>query len=170
MNTSELGSTLCRIVGVFLFVRAAQAISWLSLKAFMITGDLSDFAIGLLITVVPPLVGGLLLWKYSDRIARIGDKLEASKLSMSLTRDDLLEVGIFLVGLYAVLFALVTGVDVELLDWMTRSAGESQSSFYDESLIRNWTKRIGYFLQIVLGGGLIHWRRSIVALGKKLGE
>ncbi len=89
---------------------------------------------------------------------------------MSLTRDDLLEVGIFLVGLYAVLFALVTGVDVELLDWMTRSAGESQSSFYDESLIRNWTKRIGYFLQIVLGGGLIHWRRSIVALGKKLGE
>ncbi len=80
MNTSELGSTLCRIVGVFLFVRAAQAISWLSLKAFMITGDLSDFAIGLLITVVPPLVGGLLLWKYSDRIARIGDKLEASKL------------------------------------------------------------------------------------------
>ena len=151
-------------------MRAAQAISWLSLKAFMITGDLSDFAIGLLITVVPPLVGGLLLWKYSDRIARIGDKLEASKLSMSLTRDDLLEVGIFLVGLYAVLFALVTGVDVELLDWMTRSAGESQSSFYDESLIRNWTKRIGYFLQIVLGGGLIHWRRSIVALGKKLGE
>jgi len=170
MNASEIGSTLCRIVGVFLFVRAAQAISWISLKTFIITGDLSDFAVGLLITVVPPLVGGSLLWKYSDRIARIGDKFEAPKISTSLTRDDLLEAGIFLVGLYAVLFGLVTAIDIELIDWMTRSAGESQSSFYDESLIRNWTKRAGYLLQIILGGGLIYRRSSIVALGRKLGE
>lgn len=170
MNTSEIGSTLCRIVGVYLFVRAAQSVSWITLKAFIITGDLSDLAIGLLIAVVPPLVGGSLLWKYSDRIARIGDRLEASKLSTSLSRDDLLNVGIFLVGLYAVLFGLVEAVDVETTDWMYRSAGESQNSFYDETLIRSWTRRTGYLFQIILGGGLIYRSSSIVALSRKFGE
>lgn len=145
---------------------AAQGVSWISLKAFIITGEIGDFALGLLITAIPSAIAGVFLWKFSDRIGQVSDQSDPAQLSANLTTDDLLEAGVFFVGVYAVLFGLVDAVGIEAADWMTRSA-EEPLSFHDETLIRNWTRRAGYLLQIALGGGVIYYRHSLVTLSHK---
>ena len=167
MKTNVIASTLCKIAAVYLFMTAAQGVSWISLKAFLITGDLSDFAIGILLTVAPSAVAGALLWKFSDRIGRVSDQPGPAELSASLTADDMLEAGVFLVGLYAVLFGLVDAVGVEAIDWLARSKPDAESDYLENALIRNWTRRAGYMLQIVLGVCLVYGRRSLVALSHR---
>ena len=167
MKTNVIASTLCKIAAVYLFMTSAQGVSLISLKAFMITGDAGDFALGLLITVVPSAVAGIFLWKFSDRIGQVSDQPETAELSANLTTDDLLAVGIFLVGLYAVLFGLVDIIGVEGADWLARSMPDRETDYQSHALIRNWTRRAGYLLQIFLGVGLIYGRLSLVALSHK---
>ena len=111
-----------------------------------------------------------MLWKFSDRIGHVSDESGTAAFSANLTTDGLLGAGVFLVGLYAVLFGLVDAVGVEAADWMARSA-ENQTDFQDEVLIRNWTRRAGHLLQIGLGVGLIydrHRAREAVAIALKI--
>ena len=168
MKTNVIASTLCKIAAVFLFMTAAQGVSWITLKAFVITGDLSDLLLSLLFTAVPAAVAGVLLWKYSDRIARVADQAEPAELSPTVTTDDLLGAGIFLVGLYAILFGLVDAIGVETADWMARSIPDLDSEYQANALIRNWTRRVGYLSQIVLGGGVIYYRRRLIVLSHRL--
>lgn len=167
MKTNVIASTLCKIAAVYLFITAAHGVSLISVKAYMITGDLADLALGLLIMVVPPVVAGVFLWKFSDRIGQVSDQPEPAKLSANLTTDDLLAVGVFLVGLYAVLFGLVDAIGVEGADWVARSIPDSEADYQSHALFRNWARRAGYLLQIFLGVGLIYSRFSLVALSHK---
>ena len=164
MKTNVVASTLCKIAAVFLFMTAAQGVTWITLKAFVITGELSDLLLSLLFTAAPAAVAGVLLWKYSDRIGRVADQTGPAELSPNVTTDDLLVAGIFLVGLYAILFGIVDAIGVEAADWMARSIPDLDSEYQANALIRNWTRRVGYLLQIILGGGVIYYRHRLVAL------
>ena len=168
MKTNVIASTLCKIAAVFLFMTAAQGVTWITLKAFVITGDLSDLLLGVLFTAAPAAVAGVLLWKYSDRIGRVADQTGSAELSPTVTSDDLLRAGIFLVGLYAILFAIVDVIGVEAADWMARSIPDLDSDYQANALIRNWTRRVGYLTQIVLGGGVIYYRHRLVDLSHRI--
>jgi len=165
--TSEIGFAFCRIVSVYFFVAAVRGVSWISLKAFLITGDFSDFFLGLLFTSAPAAVAGVLLWHYSDRIAKIPEKPDAAEMSTQLPTDKLLQVGVFLVGLYAVLIGLAEAIDIEAIDWMARSKPDVDSDYQARALIRNWTRRAGNLVQILLGVGLIYWRDRVVGFAHK---
>jgi hypothetical protein len=155
------------LMAEFLFMTAAQGVTWITLKTFVITGDFSDFLLSLLFTAAPAAVAGVLLWKYSDRIARVADQAEPAELSRTITTDDLLGAGIFLVGLYAILFGLVDAIGVEAADWLARSIPDPDSDYQANALIRNWTRRVGYLLQIVLGAGVIYYRHRLVVLSHR---
>ncbi len=170
MKTIVIASTLCKIAAVFLFMTAAQGVTWITLKAFMITGDVSDLLLSLLFTAAPAVVAGVFLWKYSDRFGRVADHAGSAELSPTVTSDDLLRVGIFLVGLYAILFGIVDAIGVEAVDWMTRSSPDLDNDYQANALIRNWTRRIGYLLQIVLGAGVIYYRHRLVSMSYKFGK
>lgn len=165
--TSELGFTLCRIASVYFFVTALRGISWISVKAFMITSDISDFALGLLFTSAPAAVAGILLWRYSDRISTLPEKPEKTAMPMDLTTGRLLEAGVFLVGLYAVLIGLVEAINNEAIDWMARSKPDTDSNYQSQVVSRNWARRAGYLLQITLRIVLIYWRNNIAAFAQK---
>jgi hypothetical protein len=167
MITSEIGFVLCRIASVYFFVAAVRGVSWISLKAFLITGDLSDFALGLLLTSAPAAIAGILLWRYSDRIARIPEKPQRVEEPVRIPTDKLLEISVFFVGLYAVLIGLVDAIDIEAIDWMARSKPDVDSDYQEQALIRNWTRRVANLLQIILGVGLIYWRSSVVAFAHR---
>lgn len=168
MKTNVIASTLCKIAAVFLFMTAAQGVTWITLKAFVITGDLSDLLLSLLFTAAPAAVAGVLLWKYSDRIGRVTDQAGPTELSPTVTSDDLLRAGVFLVGLYAILFGIVDAIGVEATDWMARSIPDVDSDYQANALLRNWTRRVGYLTQIVLGGGVIYYRHRLVDLSHKI--
>lgn len=170
MKTNIIASTLCKIAAVFLFMTAAQGVTWITLKAFVITGDLSDLLLSLLFTAAPAAVAGVLLWKYSDRVGRVADQAGTAELSPTVTTDDLLGAGIFLVGLYAILFGIVDAIGVEAADWMARSIPDLDIDYQANALIRNWTRRVGYLLQIGLGACAIYYRHRLVVLSHRFGK
>lgn len=81
--------------------------------------------------------------------------------------DKLLQVGVFLVGLYAILIGLAEAIDIEAIDWMARSKPDVDSDYQQQALIRNWIRRVGNLVQIILGVGLIYWRDRVVAFAHK---
>ena len=167
MKINQIGFAFCRIASVYFYVAAVRGVSWISLKAFLITGDFSDFFLGLLITSAPAAIAGFLLWRYSDRIAKVPVKPEAAEVPTEIPIDSLLRLGVFLVGLYAVLIGLAEAIDIEAIDWMTRSSPDADSHSQEQSLIRTWTRRVGNLVQIGLGIGLIYWRDRVVAFAHK---
>jgi len=164
---SEIGFAFCRIASVYFFVAAVRGVSWISLKAFLITGEFSDFFLGLLFTSAPAAIAGAVLWRYSDRIASIPEKLEASDMPIQIPTEKVLQIGVFLVGLYAILVGLAEAIDIEAIDWMARSSPDVDSDYQKQALIRNWTRRVGNLVQIGLGVGLIYWRDKVVAFAHK---
>ena len=164
MTTGLIGSVLCRIAAVFLFVEAARSVSWILPRAFYDGGDLLDFAVGLLMSAVAPIVGGIFLWKHSHRIGSACGGSLTPEVSTNLGHDDLVAAGVILIGLYTVLFGLVAAVTVETVDWSLRMTIDDESKIFEEALLRNWSHRAGYAVQIVLGVGLIFGQKRLLVL------
>ena len=162
MTTNTIGRVLCKIAAAYFAVQAAQGISYVVPIAYSDTGGYTGFLVSLLVAVGAPLLIGFLLWKYADRIAGSGDAPSEQRVSTDLTKDDLLEAGLVLIGVGAILFGISRALPVEFSDLWYRLSQDDESQFLDQILIRNWGVRLGYLLQIAMGFALIYGRQSII--------
>jgi hypothetical protein len=129
--------------------------------------DFLAFGIGILTAIGAPVLGAVVLWKYADRIARVKDAASDAEVSVSIGQDELIEAGILLVGVYAVSFGLIVAVNVESMDWNYRLSVEDGEPYIDDIINRNWSRRLAYLAQILLGIYLVLGRQSILRLVKK---
>lgn len=162
MTTNTIGRVICKIAAVYFAVQAAERIAYAVPFAFSNTASFASILVTLLTAIGAPLVLAFLLWKYADRIAGPGNAGAEQAVSTDLTQDDLLEAGLILIGVAAILFAISRAVPDELLDLWHRLSRDEERFVLDYALVQGWGRRIGYIVQIALGFGLIYGRQSII--------
>jgi hypothetical protein len=162
MTTSIIGRVLCRIAAVYFLVQAAQGLSFVIPYAFDDYADAALFTVSVLLAIGAPLLCAFVLWKFADRIASVGDTAAEKSVSTDLTQDDILEAGIILIGVAAILFGIVDAIRTELADLWYRLSRDEEQLFLDQTLIQHWTLRLGYLFQLFLGFALVYGRQSII--------
>lgn len=162
MTTNIIGRVICKIAAVYFVVQGARGITYVVPIAFEATTSFGVFLISLFATVGAPLILAFLLWKYADQIAATDDAASPQNISTEVTKEDLLEVGLVLIGTVAILFGIANAIPIEFSDLWLRLSQDYDNSYLDEALIHNWGERLGYITQIVLGFLLIYGKKSVL--------
>ena len=156
MITTSLNVVLCRIGAVILFVQAAENVGAVVPQMVMFSGSLNTATAYMGMMLATPLVGGILLWIYGGKLAR--KRKEPSMDSIhSVQSSDLVIVGTFVLGLYALLLGITSAAYTELmlLSQSDHAANNPQiSSQY-------FAMRVSYLIQIGMGVLLVLGRRFI---------
>ena len=166
MITSTVGVVLCRLVAIMLFINAAENIAYSAVQFFQSPAGIVPGLIAISLTIFAPVVTGVVLWIYAERICRINSSSSEPQLSSSLHAVDLIVIGTTLIGLYAVLFGVVSAVRIETGFWAQGQLNPNTYFPYDTTAHRVLL-RAPYITQIVLGGLLIVGRRSLAKLLQK---
>lgn len=167
MITSTVGVVLCRLAAIMLFINAAENIAYSATQFFQSTVGIVPSFVAISLTIFAPVVTGVILWIYAERICRINSSSSEAQLSSSLQSVDLIVIGTTLIGLYALLFGVVSAVRIETGFWGQAQLGPS-TYFPTDTTVHRVLLRAPYMTQIVLGGLLIVGRRSLTKLLQKV--
>lgn len=164
MRTSVTGVVLCRLAAVLLFFQAVENAGFLLFQPSIATLSIGGlFAVGGL-SVISPAVAAVLIWWFAERICRVGgvnrDPDPAAE-DGSADESRLIATGTLLIGLYALLFGVITASRMEIgylvQDTLGQGGGFSPS---DESLLR-LGNRLSYLFQILAGIVLVVGRDAL---------
>lgn len=110
---------------------------------------------GAILLTGAPVVAGIVLWKFAERIVDFGRGSHVDEDSVSIASADLISAGTYLIGVYVLVFAFVSAVNTELsslLKPVLDSGVPDSSDGLDSQAI---TRRVSYALRIVIGISLM---------------
>ena len=151
MVARSIGIVICRVGAVLLFMQGLQNIGYVIYPIDDFFGSWSGFLAGAVLLAGAPVAAGIALWFFADRICDFDQKPYADSASQTIASADLISAGTYLIGVYVLVFALVSMVNVELsfLAAPALDSGASESSQrMDGQAI---TRRVNYVLRIVVG-------------------
>ena len=167
MITSTVGVVLCRLAAILLFINAAENIAYSATQFFQSTVGSLPGLVAISLTVIAPILTGVVIWIYAERICRINSASSEPQLSRSLQAVDLVVIGTTLIGLYAVLFGVVSAVRIETGFWVQGQLFPN-TYFPSDTVAHRVLLRAPYATQIVLGGLLIVGRRTLAKVLQKV--
>lgn len=164
MITHGIGVVLCRIAAVVLFVKAASNLSFVVPSAFGSFADPILTIAMIAFSIAAPLVAGMILWIFAERICRVRADSSPADMTVSVESHDLIRIGVFLIGLYTILNGTVSGVRTETLVI-------GQNSFSDNEMLNSTANRshiaslrASYIAEVLFGSLLIIGRKKITAI------
>jgi len=162
MNALTISFVLVRLAAVFLFVRAIQGLATFS---FVLTGDsqIATFgAVTLTFMVLLPGTIALVLWIYPEKVT--GAQQTSAKSEGSISAEQILMLGISLIGIYMAVYGIVELVQIETahgLQWHLADEAGLPHERLDDGLI---AKRAASFAQVFMAFGLLLGRRGLSKL------
>ncbi len=147
-------------MGAVLVVTSAfHGLGFMIAPLFGGSADLEFFLMFALMTVVP-LVAASFLWVYADRISHIPYAPQRPSTVGDFELEELLSVGIQLIGIYVLVFGVISMARTEALALAQSSMVEDYDSLRDNVMAHTIGNRVSYVVQIVLG-------YVVVKLGKR---
>ncbi len=158
MIRNSIGIVVCRVGAVLLFVQALQGGVTIFTNFALypeISGQMSPVFVSLSIMIAGPAIAGILLWIYAESICEVPGTPPEHSLDKALGRRELVAIGTYLIGIYAVVFGIVHALEWESYFQIGPAILPEFEGFTDGSGARAVSKRIAYSGQIVLGVVLI---------------
>jgi hypothetical protein len=168
MVVSGTGIVLCRLAAILLFVRGIENLGYMMPMALATSTGSWQAGFSSVIAGFVPLIAGLLVWRSAATICNMQNVDVDPHLAEQPNSQQLIAIGTFLVGLYVLLFGIVSATTVETSIWAQAVLNENTTFPKGSVWIRQLPSRIPYILQIVLGIGLILGRSTIAKFFDKV--
>lgn len=160
MTTNQVGILLCRIAALFLVVQAIENVAF-GMSFAITTGQEYLNLVAVLMMMAPPLIAAAVIWFMAARLS--GFDTTAGEEAAPPARDFalLVNAGILLIGLYALLFGIIDLVRVEAGFWAQEYYRPEDIPLTSQELISRWPARASYALKIVFGFLLVVGRDAV---------
>ena len=155
MIARNIGIVICRVGAVFLFMQGLQGIGYLIYPISDLFENWTGFLAGTVLLTGGPVVAGIALWVFADRICDFGQSLHEENPSQTIAAADLISSGTYLIGIYVLVFAFVSAVQTELSFLLAPALDSGASESSDGLDAQGITRRVSYALRIVIGMVLI---------------
>lgn len=162
MTSITVSFVLVRLAAIFLFVRGVQGLSTYSIYLSDYS-TLPSFGVATLVFgVALPISIAYLLWQYPEKIT--GAEVTEPHSSGPIRAEQLLLIGVSLLGMYLLVYGLLDLLRVESLETARlRIAAETGlPAAVSEPQLR--VDRIIYGVQMLLGGAMVIGRRRMSEL------
>lgn len=168
MAVSGSGIVLCRLAAVFLLVRGIQQLGLtLPVASSPLTLSWQATFPSIFVAAVP-IVTALVVWRLAPIICAINGENSDPAIDGTDRATELIAVGTFLVGLYALLFGLTSAVSVEISLWAQNVVNENTPVARDTAWLDSIRSRAPYATQIALGVGLMLGRNGLALVFSKV--
>ena len=155
MEVNPIGVVICRIGAVFLAVSAVRGLGFVIAPLLNPSGAGLEFWLMLGLMVLAPFVTAFLIWGYAEQISSVPVISAHMPKIESLSPQILVQIGTYLIGVYVLVFGVVSAFESEATAW-------AQSNMFRDSEITRDTlsphtigNRVSYFAQIVIGLALL---------------
>ena len=116
--------------------------------------NLGFFLMFALMTIVP-LVAAFLLWAYADQISHIPFAPQRPSTMGDFDLEELLSVGIQLIGIYVLVYGVISMARTETIALAQSSMFRDSDSLLDTVSAHTIGNRVSYVVQIALGYALL---------------
>ena len=154
MTSSPIGIVICRAGAVLLAVSAFRGLGFMIGPLLSGSGEL-EFFLMFAVMLVAPLASAFVLWHYAEQISAMPLLAPRTATIGDLDADELVGVGTHLIGIYVLVFGVVTLFGTEALAWAQSGMYEDSDSLRETVSPHTFGNRISYAVQIVLGLALL---------------
>ena len=149
MDATRIGIIACRVGAAVLTVRAISGLGNIIPAFFVGPSNISAVAIGLMVVTVVPGLSAILLWVFAERICQVGSSEQGATERPRLERDEFIQIGTALLGLYLLVTGLISAASIEIA-YLARPEDSTFRSGADYAAqVLGW--RVGYVLEILFG-------------------
>ena len=141
---------VCRVGAVLVVTSAFNGLGFMIEPLLSGSAELGFFLMFALMTVVP-LVAAFFLWAYADQISHIPFAPQRPATIGDFEFEELVSVGIHLIGIYVLVFGVISMAYTESLALAQSSRFTDNDSLSDVVSPHTIGNRISYVVQIVLG-------------------
>lgn len=150
INNNPVGFVVCRVGAVLVATSAFNGLGFMIEPLLGGSADLRFFLMFVLMTLVP-LVAAFLLWAYSDQISHIPFAPQRPTTIGDFSAEELLSIGIHLIGIYILVFGVISMAGTESLALAQSSWFSDNESIRQSVSAHTIGNRISYAVQIGLG-------------------
>lgn len=109
------------------------------------------FILMFLLMTLAPLVAAALLWAYADQISHIPYAPQHPATISDFDSEELVGIGIHLIGIYVLVFGVISMTSTESLALMQSSLFKERESISVSVSAHTIGNRVSYVVQILLG-------------------
>lgn len=167
MIAHQIGIVICRVAAAVLLVETTRGVGFI--LPTLISGPdgiASSLLAGVMLILLPGLAA-VGLWVFAARIVGVPQRADDTPEASTIEATDLVRVGTLLIGLYLLVTGVISGVSLEVSDFMQPQAPETQGggSRYDAVLAGS---RAAYVLRVLFGVALMTGRDRLAKLATRL--
>lgn len=151
MSGNPIGIVICRIGAILLVVSSVQSLGFVIMPLLSAPSELDNFFVMSALMVLAPLVSAFLLAAYAEQIS--STRFDTSRLasSDSLGSAELISIGTYLIGIYVLVFGVVSLFQTEALNFAQSNMFEDNESIASSMSAHALGNRISFVVQIALG-------------------
>ena len=150
INNNPVGFVICRVGAVLVATSAFNGLGFMIEPLLGGSVDLSFLLMFVLMTLVP-LVAAFFLWASADKISHIPFAPQRPTNIGDFDTEELASIGIHLIGIYVLVFGVISMAGTESLALAQSSWFKDNDSIRDSLSPHTIGNRISYVVQIGLG-------------------
>ena len=164
----RIETVLVRLGAIVVVVNAFRNVAYHSVYFFNPDAPLGPFLVNVGLTFFMPCAIAMFLWLFPAKVLRNGSNGHASDYSSGITADQLLVVGILLLGLYATAFGVIDLIYFEAQRFAEYRYVEAYELDRHDPSPATTAGRVTNIAQIIFGLILIFGRRGMSRLLYKI--
>lgn len=155
MTSNPIGYAICRIGAIWAAVVGIGGVALeiaTSLSSPIATESVSAYSI---VMILIYFVLAFVLWHYAENISATRFPASDRAANARFDSDELVMVGMHLLGIYVLVMAVINIFQTETLTWLEYFGDTSSQSFVEMMSDRVVSMRVSNVVQVMIGIGLI---------------
>ena len=155
MSGNPIGIVICRIGAILLVVSSVQSLGFVIMPLLNSPAEIGEFAVMSALMVLAPLVSAFFLAAYAENISSTRFDTSRTSIEDSLGPAELISIGMYLIGIYVLVFGLISMFQTEAVNFAQSSMFEDNERISSSMSAHTIGGRVRFVVQILLGLALM---------------